>query len=555
MKNLKIKAEEEGCAHLTVFGGDAFSPSVLSTVLHGKQMVPILNGAGTDVACLGNHDLDFGTLIFKKLKSNCKFTWLCANVTEKKEGEMDLSQSVLSTMEEPGCPLAGCLDHILFTTSNSLKVLFVGLVEEEWMETLSTVSKDSVDFVDSWDWAKENLPSLQEKYQPDITVAVTHQRMPQDYRLAEECGDLIDLILGGHDHHYEDTVKNGIHILNSATEFRFISEIEIEIDEKKAKKTTVKKTRVKEEDPKDLGIVESLRVFQEDVEKKMSKTIGRFSCSLDARFNQIRTKETNISNMLADVMRDTMKADVAILNSGSLRADCIIEEGPFTMKDFRRLLPMEDATIVLRVSGEQLLECLENGFSKYPATEGRFPCLSGVRITFDPEKEPGSRIRDAIIGKQELCKDGKLLLSDSRFSLVTKEYLSNGKDGFDVMTQAEVLVCAENCPTLPNMVRNMFTELKVLGALHHLANKRHESVTEKAIKNFKNLLQKTWKKKEKEKKKKKKKKKRNQNFRISEKLDLFLFNQQLMMKKDFFLMAFLQLLMVVLFLFFEIDFF
>jgi hypothetical protein len=38
---------------LTFFSGDAFNPSLESTVTKGKHMVPILNAIGTDCACVG----------------------------------------------------------------------------------------------------------------------------------------------------------------------------------------------------------------------------------------------------------------------------------------------------------------------------------------------------------------------------------------------------------------------------------------------------------------------------------------------------------------------
>jgi 2',3'-cyclic-nucleotide 2'-phosphodiesterase (5'-nucleotidase family) len=38
---------------LTFFSGDAFNPSLESTVTKGRHMVPFLNKAGTDVACVG----------------------------------------------------------------------------------------------------------------------------------------------------------------------------------------------------------------------------------------------------------------------------------------------------------------------------------------------------------------------------------------------------------------------------------------------------------------------------------------------------------------------
>lgn len=38
---------------LTFFSGDAFNPSIESTVTKGRHMVPFLNAIGTDVACMG----------------------------------------------------------------------------------------------------------------------------------------------------------------------------------------------------------------------------------------------------------------------------------------------------------------------------------------------------------------------------------------------------------------------------------------------------------------------------------------------------------------------
>jgi 2',3'-cyclic-nucleotide 2'-phosphodiesterase (5'-nucleotidase family) len=40
---------------ITLFSGDAFSPSMMSTVLKGKQMIPVLNACNIDVACLGEN--------------------------------------------------------------------------------------------------------------------------------------------------------------------------------------------------------------------------------------------------------------------------------------------------------------------------------------------------------------------------------------------------------------------------------------------------------------------------------------------------------------------
>lgn len=38
---------------LTFFSGDAFNPSIESSVTKGSHMVPVLNNIGTDVSCVG----------------------------------------------------------------------------------------------------------------------------------------------------------------------------------------------------------------------------------------------------------------------------------------------------------------------------------------------------------------------------------------------------------------------------------------------------------------------------------------------------------------------
>jgi len=38
---------------LTLFSGDAFNPSLESSVTKGRHMVPFLNAVGTDLACVG----------------------------------------------------------------------------------------------------------------------------------------------------------------------------------------------------------------------------------------------------------------------------------------------------------------------------------------------------------------------------------------------------------------------------------------------------------------------------------------------------------------------
>lgn len=59
------------------------------------------------------------------------------------------------------------------------------------------------------------------------------------------------------------------------------------------------------------------------------------------------------------------------------RSDAVHPPGPLTYRDLVNVLPMMDETVVLRVTGQQLLAALENGVSMWPKQEGRFPQVRG----------------------------------------------------------------------------------------------------------------------------------------------------------------------------------
>ncbi len=59
--NFKAKIDQLRKEHpnaITLFSGDCFSPSTLTNIKGGGQMVYALNEVGIDCACFGNHEFD-----------------------------------------------------------------------------------------------------------------------------------------------------------------------------------------------------------------------------------------------------------------------------------------------------------------------------------------------------------------------------------------------------------------------------------------------------------------------------------------------------------------
>src|SRR2546429_9849347 len=63
--------------------GDMLSPSPMSTLLRGAQMISVLNAPGLQVATFGNHEFDFGAAVLRERMAESRFVWLSANAFQR----------------------------------------------------------------------------------------------------------------------------------------------------------------------------------------------------------------------------------------------------------------------------------------------------------------------------------------------------------------------------------------------------------------------------------------------------------------------------------------
>jgi len=437
IKQLREEALSRGEPEaLVLFSGDAYNPSITSTTTHGKHMVQALNYIGIDVACYGNHDFDFGLDHLVDLAKQNNFPWLMSNVTYKKTGRALAEGERYKVLDIKG-----------------RRIGIIGLVEEEWLVTLATLSPEEVIFEDFCVCGHRMALELREKEKVELVVALTHMRVPNDEKLACEVPE-IDVILGGHDHHYDvkPVGPHGTWVLKSGTDFRDITVLQLQFtDTPGAKPFVVAKAEhveIGEGIAEDADVKPFVEECIEKVGAAMDNCVGKTDVDLDSRFACIRTKETNIGNFVADVMRKKLKTDLAFINSGTLRADSIIAAGILRMRDLVNLLPMLDEMCVLELSGLQVMKVLENSVSQYPRLEGRFVQVSGIKFTFDAAKPAGERIVvDSVL------IDGKALEKEKKYTVATKDYLRSGKDGYDVFKEVVCLADGEQTGVLPNAVR------------------------------------------------------------------------------------------------------
>jgi 5'-nucleotidase / UDP-sugar diphosphatase len=139
-----------------------------------------------------------------------------------------------------------------------------------------------------------------------------------------------------------------------------------------------------------------------------------------------RNGETNLGDLVADILREDTKADAALINGGGLRTDIL--KGPIRMKDLFSVLPFRNFPMVIKVTGQELKAILEHGISDLSGSAGQFPQVSGMQIRYNPNLPAGNRIT-------ELRIQEKPVESGGWYKLATHDFLTSGGDGYAVFTK------------------------------------------------------------------------------------------------------------------------
>ncbi|XP_043920348.1 trifunctional nucleotide phosphoesterase protein YfkN-like [Protopterus annectens] len=425
---------------LILFSGDCLSPSLLSTTTKGKHMIPILNALGVHSAVFGNHEFDFGLDVLEDFKRETQCTWFLSNVYDKISSE-PLGHGVVSRVIE----------------WNNLNIGLMGLVEEDWLDTLNTVDKSDLLYFDYVEVASKLSKELRNKG-AEIIIALTHMKWSNDIRLARAaCG--LNLVLGGHDHSYGVIDENGILIVKSGSDFRSLTKIDISRSNNSFQYATQKIDVLSDLD-EDINVKAIVGEYIANQQPMLKEVLFQTDIELDGRYTTVRKSESNLGNLITNAMLETTHAEIALLNSGTLRSDRVHPAGNFTVYDLLTILPLVDLVVVLKITGNQLLKALENGVSRYPELDGRFPQVAGIEFGFDPDAQPGHRVAVNSVQVQ-----GQDLIKCKLYHLAVKEYIAKGKDGYTVFQSCPWLYDIEAAQVLSTIVRNHFESTTIVWGL------------------------------------------------------------------------------------------
>ena len=406
--------------HLTTVNGDFLSPSVMSSLVKGAQMVTLFNTLGVDIVVFGNHEFDFGPEVTRQRMAESRFAWLGTNV-----------------LGADGKPFGGALA----TMTRQVGTFTVGLFGMLTPETARLSSPGPmVTFAPVVQTAQTAVAALRQAG-ADVIIALTHLSIAEDRALAQQVPG-ISVILGGHEHDPITWYEGGTLIHKSGYDAHYLGRIDLTME----KKVTEKGTQVtiipswrmiaNRGVMPDADVATEVARYMAILDQELGQPLGQTQTALNSQTGEVRTRETTMGNLIADALREVLQADVALVNGGGIRGNRLYEAGTtLTRHDILQELPFGNPGVLVELSGADLLAALENGVSQVENKAGRFPQVSGLRLTYNPGKPAGSRVLEVQIG-------GKMLDRIAVYRVATNDFLLKGGDGYSSFGKGKVLIDA-----------------------------------------------------------------------------------------------------------------
>lgn len=404
----KVRAEEPNT--LYCIAGDMFRGSVIDSEFKGLSTIEIMNALSPDIVTIGNHEVDYGISHLLFIEKCAKFPIINANLHIKTNN---------ARLFEP-CKILEV---------DGMKILFIGILTED---VLASTKTDGIvgTFVGCEDAALEigRICNAYNSIDIDFTVLLTHIGFEEDKKLASLLDPQwgVDVIIGGHSHTLPDEPAdvNGIKIVQAGTGTDQIGRFDIMVDTDNncIDSFEWKTIPINEENCGTDPVIEDLITgFKKTTDAKYNRIITRMAKKMT---NPDRYMETEVGNLTADALMESLGLDIMVFGSGALRTKAL---GPIiTFKDFSEMYAYDDPIYMVTITGKQFKHMIKY-MCRDEAWEGDhtefYQFSEGVNMVYSKSKHDFEKF-DYL---------GKPLDDDAMLKVGFQFYhYSNIKDNFDV---------------------------------------------------------------------------------------------------------------------------
>ena len=443
----KVKAfVEEVQPDLVLDAGDAFQGLPISNSDKGDTMAELMNEVGYDAMAVGNHEFDFGYDKAVEYQERLNFPLLSANVY--KDGERVFAPHTVVEKNGRHYGIIGLSTPETLTKTHPKNVeglTFRNPIAEglEQFDALKELNVDTYIYLVHLGIDSETNP----QWRGDSLAKVLADRHP----LAQI------LVIDGHSHTKESKRFNNVTYTQTGAHLANVGQLTLK-GQGKDYTSAARYFSVKDlaELETNTAADEIIEVAKDRYEKANAEVIIKNNTiNFAGERNDVRRRETNLGNLLADILYDygqtgfSNPTDVAVMNGGGIRSS--ITKETVTKGDIIAVSPFGNTIAQIEVTGQQLYEMFEhslrtnvelddagkvildsNDAPTLGANGGFLQASKSVLLYFDALKEAGQRVWELkVLNRITGLFDS--VLRDKKYYLATNDFLAAGGDGYTML--------------------------------------------------------------------------------------------------------------------------
>ena len=440
---------EARAGHVTLTGGDAVGATPpISSFFGDKPTIEAMNRMGFNLDGLGNHNFDRGQQYFREqLVPLAKFRYLSANVTQGGQTPPEWAPAKTFTFG---------------SGKTRVRVAFIGFTNEDAPTLVRPDAFGPFQVTSATDAVNAHARRLKAKG-VDAIVAFGHLGAttgtlndPQGPLVAlADAAKNVNVVIGDHtDFQALDRRPNGVLLTENRSKGIRFTRVRLVIN------TLNNRVIYKTADwhrPWNIGVGPDPEL-KAQIDSLNAQLTGQLSVVIGNSTRRIpradacgqsagRTCESLEGNVVADALRATYGTDFALTNSGGLRADltCPTTDSstdfcppftpppyPITRGKVLEVLPFGNVASTVSINGAELKTMLENGVSRMPAADGRFPQVSGLCVTYNITLPAGSRVVSVVRQAANGTCTGPAvdLTAGSTYTLASNDFTLSGGDSY-----------------------------------------------------------------------------------------------------------------------------
>lgn len=378
----------------------------------------VFNFMDYDAVVVGNHDIEAGHENYDRLVSELDAPYLAANVVAVPDGNPYFDQ--WTVIEKGG-----------------LRIAVVGFTNPNVKSWVSPDKYEGMDFVPVEDMAQQIVDYVRKVEKPDLLFVAMHCGLGEQDVPGIENNALyvashiigVDAVFAAHDHRCLATKvfngKDSIPVLEASSKAGYLSRLTVLVKKKGGRIVS------KEFHPEYVrmsGRCPSERydsIFRQDYETVngfSNRVIGKMATDLELGYK--RNSSSEYMSLLHYVQLSMADADVSI--TSPLVEKGVIEAGNIRFNDLFTLYRFENLLYVLKMSGNEIREFLEEAYEKRISGVGpkyNYDCAGGIDYIVSESAMKGERVKILSFA------DGRPFCMDEMYNVAMTSYRASGAGG------------------------------------------------------------------------------------------------------------------------------